>query len=57
MSGPCPVLAATEALGWMSSKDSLVTLTLTPVALVKAATIFMNCVVLASHEALPAQQR
>ena len=38
MSGPWPVLAATEALGWMSSKDSLVTLTGTPVALVKAST-------------------
>ena len=42
MSGPCPVLAATDAFGWMSSKDSLETLTFTPVALVKASTIFMN---------------
>src|SRR5215471_3520850 len=36
-SGPALVLAATEALGGMSSYDSRVTLTLTPVALVKAS--------------------
>src|SRR5262249_28647183 len=36
-SGPALVFAATEAFGGMSSKDSRVTLTLTPVALVKAS--------------------
>src|SRR3989454_7493735 len=36
-SGPALVLAATEAFGGMSSKDSRVTLTLTPVALAKAS--------------------
>ena len=42
MSGPEPVLAATEALGCTSSSDSLVTLTFTPVALVKLATSSMK---------------
>src|SRR6201981_1006231 len=41
-SGPALVLAATEAFGGMSSKDSRVTLTLTPVALVKASSSAMN---------------
>src|SRR6516162_8120691 len=41
-SGPALVLAATEAFGGMSSKDSRVTLTLTPVALVKASMSPMN---------------
>src|SRR5262249_25758307 len=36
-SGPALVLAATEAFGGRPSKDSRVTLTLTPVALVKAS--------------------
>src|SRR2546430_6980853 len=36
-SGPALVVAATEAFGGMSSNDSRVTLTLTPVALVKAS--------------------
>src|SRR6266478_8708124 len=36
-SGPAFVFAATEAFGGMSSKDSRVMLTLTPVALVKAS--------------------
>src|SRR5262247_3422953 len=41
-SGPALVLAATEAFGGMSSKDSRVTLTLTPVALVKASSSATN---------------
>src|SRR5256884_7886515 len=41
-SGPALVFAATEAFGGMSSKDSRVTLTLTPVALVKASSSAMN---------------
>ena len=41
-SGPVPVLAATEAFGWMSSKLSLEMLTLTFIALEKASTIFMK---------------
>ena len=40
MSRPWPVLATTEAFGWMSSKDSLVTATSTPVAALKASIIF-----------------
>ena len=42
MSGPEPVLAAIAALGCTSSSDSLVTLTFTPVALVKLATSSMK---------------
>ncbi len=42
MSRPEPVLAATEALGWMSSNDSLVTTTSTPVAALNAATILVK---------------
>src|SRR6516162_1515664 len=41
-SGPALVFAATEAFGGMSSKDSRVTLTLTPVALVKPSMSAMN---------------
>src|SRR5262249_40074624 len=41
-SGPALVFAATEALGGMSSKDSRVTVTLTPVALVKASSSATN---------------
>src|SRR5215468_9756026 len=41
-SGPALVLAATEAFGGMSSKDSRVMLTLTPVALVKASSSATN---------------
>src|SRR5262252_575753 len=41
-SGPAFVFAATEALGGMSSKDSRVTVTLTPVALVKASSSAVN---------------
>src|SRR5271169_6623898 len=37
MSGPAPVLAATEAFGCTSSKDSRLIVILTPVALVKAS--------------------
>ena len=40
MSRPCPVLATTEAFGWMSSNDSFVTTTSTPVACLKALIIF-----------------
>src|SRR3954451_18052102 len=42
MSGPCPVLAATDAFGWMSSNDSFVMFILVPVAFEKASTIFMK---------------
>ena len=42
MSRPCPVLATTDAFGWMSSNDSLVTTMSTPVAALKPFTIFMN---------------
>ena len=42
MSRPWPVLATTEAFGWMSSNNSLVTSTSTPVAALKALTIFMK---------------
>jgi len=36
-SGPAPVLAAIDAFGWTSSKDSRVMVTFTPVASVKAS--------------------
>src|SRR4051794_28492515 len=42
MSRPCPVFATTDAFGWMSSNDSLVTVTSTPVAALKALIIFMK---------------
>src|SRR5918996_6156572 len=41
-SGPAPTFAATAALGWMSSRNSLSSLTGTPVASVNAATFLSN---------------
>ena len=56
MSRPWPVLATTDAFGWMSSNNSLVTTTSTPVAVLKALIIFTKAGIFGLHEAAPAHQ-
>ena len=55
MSGPLPTLAATAALGRMSSKFSLSTRTLTPVTFGELARVRHPLIFVALDEALPAQ--
>jgi hypothetical protein len=56
MSGPTPVLAATEAFGWMSSNASLVTFDLDARRLGEGVDHFQEGVFFLLQEALPAHQ-